>query len=108
MCVCSWLHTHQAFIVFQPSTVRVRSLLAREKAGGGTKSLCVISSPPYSNNGNFTTNEEPEKYDIDIIQPPTRDDWISGIRYAVDSAPPGSDSEEEEVGPKLYKTHFDG
>ena len=78
----------------QPSTVRVRSLLAREKPGGGTKSLIVISSP--SSNTHNTT-EEPEKYDIEIIRPSTRDDWISGIRHAVDAAPAGSDSEDEMV-----------
>ena len=74
--------------------MRVRSLLAREKPGGGTKSLVVISSPS-ANNHNIS--EEPEKYDIEIIKPSTRDDWISGIRYAVDVAPAGSDSEEDAV-----------
>ena len=80
--------------ILQPSTVRVRSLLAREKPGSGTKSLIVISSP---SSNKHSTIEEPEKYDIEIIRPSTRDDWISGIRYAVDAAPAGSDSEEEMV-----------
>ena len=72
----------------------MRSLLAREKPGGGTKSLIVISSPSYNKQ---SAPEEPEKYDIEIIKPSTRDDWISGIRHAVDAAPAGSDSEEEMV-----------
>ena len=74
----------------------MRSILAREKPGGGTKSLVVISSPSANKfNPSF---DEPEKYDIEIIKPSTRDDWISGIRHAVDAAPAGSDSEEEMVG----------
>jgi len=56
----------------------------------------VISSPSANKfNPSF---DEPEKYDIEIIKPSTRDDWISGIRHAVDAAPAGSDSEEEMVG----------
>ena len=49
--------------ILQPSTVRVRSLLAREKPGSGTKSLIVISSP---SSNKHSTIEEPEKYDIEI------------------------------------------
>ena len=72
----------------------MRSLLAREKPGGGTKSLTVISSPS-SNNRNPT--EELEKYEFEIMKPSTREDWIAGIRYAVDNAPAGSDSDDEPV-----------
>ena len=84
--------------------MRVRSLLAREKPGGGTKSLVVISSPSVNNHN---LSEEPEKYDIEIIKPSTRDDWISGIRYAVDAAPAGSDSEDEMVRTYLWRNNTD-
>ena len=33
--------------------------------------------------------QEPEIYELEIMQPPTRDDWITGIREAVDAASPG-------------------
>jgi hypothetical protein len=64
---------------FQPSVVPVRTLIAREKTGGSTKALHLIS----------TSDKEPEMYDIEIMQPPTRDDWITGIREAVDACSPG-------------------
>ena len=78
----------------------MRSLLAREKPGGGTKSLVVISSPSY--NTSSTTSEEPEIYEIEILQPPTREDWITKIRKAGDAAPPGSDDEDEGVRAIYY------
>ena len=31
------------------------------------------------------STEEPELYEVEIQQPPTREDWISGIREAVDA-----------------------
>ena len=33
--------------------------------------------------------QEPEVYELEIMQPPTRDDWITDIREAVDAASPG-------------------
>ena len=55
----------------------------------------MVISSPSTNQHNPT--EEPERFEIEIIKPSTRDDWISGIRYAVDAAPLGSDSEDEAV-----------
>ena len=77
--------------------VPVRTLIAREKTGGGTKSLHLIS----------TSDKEPEVYDLEIMQPPTRDDWITGIREAVDACSPGSDSEDAGIGSEeeLRKRH---
>ena len=43
---------------FQPSVVPVRTLIARERTGGSTKALHLIS----------TSEKEPEMYDIEIIQ----------------------------------------
>jgi hypothetical protein len=73
-------------------------LIAREKTGGSTKSLHLISTSP---------EKEPETFDIEIMQPPTRDDWITGIREAVDACTPGSDSEDAGIGSEeeLRKRH---
>ena len=61
----------------KPAVVPVETLLAQEKQGTNTKSLYIISTSP---------GPEPSySYDIDIQQPPTREDWIVGIREAVDS-----------------------
>ena len=35
--------------------------------------------------------QEPEVYELEIMQPPTRDDWITDIREAVDAASPGKE-----------------
>ena len=45
-----------------------------------TKSLHIISMPV-----SVQATEEPELYEVEIQQPPTREDWISGIREAVDA-----------------------
>ena len=37
----------------------------------------------------FLFEQEPEVYELEIMQPPTRDDWITDIREAVDAASPG-------------------
>ncbi|XP_040580355.1 uncharacterized protein cyst isoform X2 [Lepeophtheirus salmonis] len=67
----------------KPAIVPVRTLIAREKTGLNTKALYLIS----------TSETEPEMYQIDIQQPPTREEWIRGIREAVDACSPGSDSD---------------
>ena len=86
----------------KPSIIPVRSLIARERQeGGGTKSLVILSSTK-----NLT---EPERYEMDIQQPPTRDDWMAGIRDAVDSCSPGSDSdgsEDEYLRSKTESKHL--
>ena len=54
----------------------MHTLLAREKSGGpSTKSLYLIS----------TSESFSEVYELEIQQPPTRDDWIAGVREAVDA-----------------------
>lgn len=75
--------------LFQPSIIPVRTLIARERPGGSTKSLNLLSTVGYE--------EEPEVFELEIMQPSTRDDWISGIREAVDVATPGSDSDPDHV-----------
>jgi hypothetical protein len=30
--------------------------------------------------------EAPDVFDLEIVQPPTREDWVAGIREAVDAA----------------------
>ena len=59
------------------SVVPVQTLLVREKSGPNTKSLYLIST--------CEGPEPPETYEMDIQQPPTREDWIAGIREAVDA-----------------------
>lgn len=59
-------------------------MLAREKSGPSTKALYLIS----------TSENSSEVYEVEIQQPPTRDDWICGIREAVDACSSESDSEE--------------
>ena len=76
----------------KPSIFPVRSLLARDKPGGTTKSLVIMSAPSTKDAGNL---RELEVFDVEIQQPPTREDWISGIRNAVDSYAPSSESEAE-------------
>ena len=68
--------------------VPVHTLLAREKTGPSTKALYLIS----------TSEKEPEMYEMEIQQPPTREDWIAGIREAVDGCSSGSDNES--TGPQ--------
>ncbi len=63
--------------------VNVHTLLAREKHGASTKSLLILSMPPYSEAEKRVI--EPELYEIEIQQPPTREDWITGVREAVDA-----------------------
>ena len=67
----------------KPSIVSVKTLIARERSGGTSKSLNLLSTEGFE--------QEPEVYELEIVQPPTRDDWITGIREAVDAASPGSD-----------------
>jgi hypothetical protein len=77
----------ELFSSFQPSIVNVKTLIARERSGGSSKSLNLLSTEGFE--------VEPELYELEISQPPTRDDWITGIREAVDSATPGSDSDPQ-------------
>ena len=75
------------FLCFQPSIVPVKTLIARERSGTTNKALNLLSTEGFE--------QEPEIYELDIMQPPTRDDWITGIRDAVDAASPGSDSDPD-------------
>lgn len=70
-------------VFFQPGVIPVHTLIAREKTGPSTKALYLIS----------TSERDPEMFELEIQQPPTRDDWINGIREAVDACSYGSDSE---------------
>ena len=65
----------------KPSIVSVKTLIARERPGGSSKSLNLLSTEGFE--------QEPEVYELEIMQPPTRDDWITDIREAVDAASPG-------------------
>ena len=62
----------------KPSIVQVQSLIAQERSGGTSKSLNLLSSEAFE--------DEPEIFELDIVQPPTRDDWFHGIKKAVDAA----------------------
>jgi len=65
--------------------VPVHTLIAKEKAGSDNKALSIIS----------TSDKEPEVYEISIVQPRDRQDWISGIRRAVDMSVGGSTDQSE-------------
>ena len=64
--------------------VAVHSLIAREKPGADTKALYLIS----------TSDKEPEMYEVQVVQPRDRQDWIAGVRRAVDlsAGAPGEDN----------------
>ena len=65
----------------RPSVVPTHTLLARERPGASsTKSLHLISMPV-----SMHSTAEPELYEVEIQQPPMRDDWIGGVREAVDA-----------------------
>ena len=66
--------------------IPVHTLLAQERLGSGTKALSIVS----------INEKEPERYEVEIQQPPTRDDWITGIREAVDASRNVDDDEEED------------
>ena len=55
----------------------------------------------------FLFLQEPEVYELEIMQPPTRDDWITDIREAVDAASPGSDSDPDEDYTKSLRKSVD-
>ena len=67
----------------QPAVVPVHTLLAQEKSGSSTKALYLIA----------TSETDPEVYEVEIQQPPTREDWITGLREAVDACPYDNDDE---------------
>lgn len=48
----------------KPSIVQVQSLIAQERSGGTSKALNLMSSDAFE--------DEPEIYELDIVQPPTR------------------------------------
>lgn len=50
----------------KPNTLAVQSLIAQERPGSTSKALNLISV------SEFAFDEEPEVYELDIIQPPTR------------------------------------
>jgi hypothetical protein len=52
------------FTFFQPSVIPVRNLLALEKIGGSSKSLQLLLTSERE--------REPEIYELEIMQPPTR------------------------------------
>jgi len=83
----------------KPSIVSVKTLIARERPGGSSKSLNLLSTEGFE--------QEPEVYELEIMQPPTRDDWITDIREAVDAASPGSDSDPDEDYTKSLRKSVD-
>ena len=64
--------------------IPVHTLVAREKQGPSTKALYLIS----------TSEKEPDMFELEITQPPTRDDWITGIREAVDASAAGNPDDD--------------
>ena len=66
--------------------IDVKTLIAKERSGS-SKALNLLSTEGFES--------DPEVYEVEISRPPTRDDWITGIREAVDAASPGSDSEPD-------------
>ena len=67
--------------------VPVHTLIAREKPGQDNKALYLIS----------TSDKEPEMYELQVVQPRDRQDWIAGVRRAVDlsAGGPGEDGQFE-------------
>jgi len=75
--------------------IPVHTLIAREKPGTENKALYIIS----------TNDKEPEIYELSIAQPRDRQEWISGIRRAVDMSVgvPGEDSAFESESQQAKK-----
>lgn len=65
--------------------VPVHSLIAREKPGQDNKALYLIS----------TSDQEPEMYELQVVQPRDRQDWINGVRRAVDLSTGGPGEETQ-------------
>ena len=65
--------------------VPVHSLIAREKPGQDNKALYLIS----------TSDREPEMYELQVVQPRDRQDWINGVRRAVDLSTGGPGEEAQ-------------
>ena len=65
--------------------VPVHSLIAREKPGQDNKALYLIS----------TSDKEPEMYELQVVQPRDRQDWINGVRRAVDLSTGGPGEEAQ-------------
>ena len=67
--------TNQKYVFVTPENksgvVPVHTLIAREKNGSDNKALYLIS----------TSEREPEIYELSVVQPRDRQDWIAGIRY---------------------------
>ena len=69
---------------------------------------CVFRKKEKQHSRNLSHFEqEPEVYELEIMQPPTRDDWITDIREAVDAASPGSDSDPDEDYTKSLRKSVD-
>jgi len=76
--------------------VPVHTLIAREKPGSDNKALYLIS----------TSDTEPEMYEIQVVQPRDRHDWIAGVRRAVDlsaGSGPGEDGMFESEAERARK-----
>jgi len=91
--------TNQKYTFITPDhksgVVPVHSLMAREKPGTDNKALYLIS----------TSDKEPEMYEFQVVQPRDRQDWIAGIRRAVDlsTGGPGEDSQFESEAEQARK-----
>jgi hypothetical protein len=66
---------NQKYVFVTPESksgvVPVHTLIAREKNGSDNKALYLIS----------TSEHEPEIYELSVVQPRDRQDWIAGIRW---------------------------
>merc|ERR550519_287335 len=72
----------------KPGAVPVHSLIAREKPGSEPpKALFLLSTT-----GDLSS---PQCYEVGVVQPRDRGDWISGIRRAVDLSSGGQPEEGE-------------
>lgn len=91
--------TNQKYTFITPDhksgVVPVHTLIAREKPGTDNKALYLIS----------TSDKEPEMYEFQVVQPRDRQDWIAGIRRAVDlsTGGPGEDSQFESEAEQARK-----
>ncbi len=79
--------------------IPVHTLLVRPSPSSQstTKSLQLLSTRS-SDPDRLSSDAPPDIFELEISQPPTREDWVAGIREAVDASARGEGEEEEGGG----------
>ncbi len=76
--------------------VPVHSLLVRWSPNApSTKSLQLLST--RSSDPDRLASDPPDVFDLEISQPPTREDWAAGIREAVDASCAAAQAAEKDA-----------